>query len=145
VHVDEQPSPFGEPSLRCDDPSGLVFTLVEGDDDRKPWVSDAVSQPVAIRGLHSVTMTVASRGPSIGFLRDVLGFEAVNENANCTRMVIAGDRAGRRIDVLEAPDGPRAVNGLGTVHHVAMAVASAEDQLNMRHELMRRNCQSRSP
>jgi glyoxalase family protein len=69
----------------------------------------------------------------------VLGFEAVSETSACTRMAIAGGAAGRRIDVLEAPDGPRAINGLGTVHHVAMAVASGDDQLKMRHELMRLN------
>ena len=31
-----------------------------------------------------------------------------------------------------------AKNGLGTVHHVAMAVAAADDQLQMREELLRR-------
>jgi len=137
VPVDEQTSAFGESALRCADPSGLVFALVESDDARTPWISDAVSELVAIRGLHSVTMTVANRGPSIAFLRDVLGFETVNQSRSCTRMGVSGGLAGRCIDVLEVPDGPRAVNGLGTVHHVAMAVASGQEQLQMRHELVR--------
>jgi len=32
---------------------------------------------------------------------------------------------------------PQAVNGLGTVHHVAMGVATGEEQRKLRQELMR--------
>jgi glyoxalase family protein len=32
------------------------------------------------------------------------------------------------------------VNGLGTVHHVAMAVTSADEQLRLREELIRYGC-----
>jgi glyoxalase family protein len=39
---------------------------------------------------------------------------------------------------VEAPAAPGAINGLGTVHHVAMAVATAEDQLEIRRELVQR-------
>jgi len=35
------------------------------------------------------------------------------------------------------PDAPVAMNGLGTVHHVAMAVADSGDQLRLRRELVR--------
>jgi len=44
---------------------------------------------------------------------------------------------GRRIDVIHAPGAERAMNGLGTVRHVAMAVESDADQLHMRRELVR--------
>jgi glyoxalase family protein len=41
------------------------------------------------------------------------------------------------IDVVEDPSAKTAVNGLGTVHHVAMAIATAEEQLQCRDELAR--------
>jgi len=40
------------------------------------------------------------------------------------------------IDIVSDWDRPQAVNGLGTVHHVAMAVATGEDQRKLRLELM---------
>ena len=136
VPTHDRETPFGEPSLACTDPSGLGFALVEGPDDRAPWAA-GIDTAAAIRGLHSVTMTVAHRQPSIDFLRHVLGFATVNEGAEVTRMAANGDVAGRRIDVIHAPAAQRAMNGLGTVHHVAMAVESDADQLHMRRELIR--------
>jgi glyoxalase family protein len=44
------------------------------------------------------------------------------------------------IDIAVQPDAPPAVNGLGTVHHVAMAIASEAEQLALRDELIRYGC-----
>jgi glyoxalase family protein len=41
------------------------------------------------------------------------------------------------IDVTEHPEAELAVNGIGTVHHVAMAISSAEEQLELREALIR--------
>src|SRR5262245_29515205 len=50
---------FGEEAIRIDDPSGLWFELVGTDrDPRAPWTGNGVGAGQAIRGLHSVTMTV---------------------------------------------------------------------------------------
>jgi glyoxalase family protein len=40
------------------------------------------------------------------------------------------------VDIVRATDAPPAVNGLGTVHHVAFAVADAEEQARIRRELI---------
>jgi glyoxalase family protein len=45
---------------------------------------------------------------------------------------------GRIVEIAHVPDAPRARNGLGTVHHVAFAVDTAEDQLRMRDRLVAR-------
>ena len=42
------------------------------------------------------------------------------------------------MDLVEAPEAPPAQNGLGTVHHVAFAIGSAEAQLALRAELLER-------
>jgi glyoxalase family protein len=44
---------------------------------------------------------------------------------------------GHLIDIVEDPDAPAAVNGIGTVHHVAMAIETADEQVRLREELLR--------
>jgi glyoxalase family protein len=129
---------FGEEAVALKDPSGLVIELVEtANDQRPPWVGSGVDQGSAIRGLHSITMSVRAPQRSLAFLTDVLGFEIVNETEGRTRLAVNGDRPGQVVDVLDAPDAPDASNGLGTVHHVAFAVAGEDEQLRMREELVR--------
>ncbi len=135
--VRDAPPRFGEESIVCADPSGLVVEIVaNGRDNRKPWTRD-VGADAAIRGLHSVTMTIASPARTIEFMTSLLGFKVVNEMEGRTRLAVNGDEPGKTMEIVHAPDAPRARNGLGTVHHVAMAVPHADDQLRMRDELLR--------
>jgi glyoxalase family protein len=128
---------FGEERIRFFDPSGLAIDLVgTGRDDRVPWAGSAVEPDTAIRGLDSVSLTVRDPAPSIGFLSEVLGFEVVDQEGGVTRLVVGDDRPGQRVDLLAAPDAPPAVNGLGTVHHVAFAIADPERQLAIRETLV---------
>jgi glyoxalase family protein len=50
-------------------------------------------------------------------------------------MSAGGDLPGHLIDVIEDDTAKTAVNGLGTVHHVAMAIATADEQKQLRDEL----------
>jgi glyoxalase family protein len=137
VAVQDVPPRFGDTSIECVDPSGLAIELVASDRDlRQPWTRD-VGADAAIRGLHSVTMTIASPAETIAFMTDLLGFKVVDEMEGRTRLAVNGDEPGKVIDIVHAPDAPRAKNGLGTVHHVAMAVPASDDQLRMREELLR--------
>jgi glyoxalase family protein len=129
---------FGEGSLLVDDPSGLRIELLEGPaDDRAPWTGGGVDPAAAIRGIHGVTLTVRSGEASVRFLTELLGLEIVDRSGARTRVAAAGGGPGSYLEVLESPDAPAAVNGLGTVHHVAMAVAGADEQLAIREELVR--------
>ena len=128
---------FGEESLVVLDPSGLTFELVASDGDtRRPWHGGGVLGQAAIRGLHSVTLTIASPGPSITFLEQHLGFSVVGQEGARTRLAVNGDAPGHRLEIHHQPAGPRGRNGLGTVHHVAMAIATAEEQLALRESLL---------
>ena len=130
---------LGEDVLRFDDPSGLWFELVAGDrDPRTPWTGNGVGEGQAIRGLHGVTMVVRSLGPTLELMRGVLGYSVVGEAGNRTRVAAGGDAPGHFIDILVDPDADAAVNGLGTVHHVAMAIATGEEQFHLREELLSR-------
>ena len=91
----------------------------------------------AIRGLHSVTMTVRSLGRTLELMTGLLGYQVVDEAENRTRVAAGGDGPGHAIDIVVDPDAEAAANGLGTVHHVAMAISTDDEQRRLREELLR--------
>ncbi len=137
VTVEEPGARFGDEVIRFDDPSGLWFELVGSDRDaRAPWTGNGVGAGEAIRGLHSVTLLVRTLAPTLELMTSVLGYTVVAEAGNRTRVAAGGDTPGHFIDIVEDPDATQAVNGLGTVHHVAMAIGTGEEQLRLRDELL---------
>ncbi len=129
---------FDEQWIAFSDPSGLVIELVEtGRDNRPPWLVEGISRDTAIRGLHGITMAIREPASTTTLLTEVLGWSVVNEAEGWTRLGIDGDTSGCIIDVLHEPDAPQAINGIGTVHHVAMVVDGGEAQLAAREELLR--------
>ncbi len=143
------------------DPSGLRYALVEEgpppgvenpasarwSDDRTPWVGDnpgAPSAEKAIRGLHSVLLLVRDLDASATFARELLGLaECLREPG---RVLLAPPAPsggegyampGALLELRQAhPDDPDGVNGIGTVHHVALAVADAGVQQALRARLL---------
>src|SRR5688572_3681899 len=127
---------FGEPAIAFNDPSGLRFELIANDrDTRKPWTATHGARE-AIRGLHSVTMMVRQAAPSVDFLVNTLGYHVVGQSGNRTRTAAGADAPGHFIDVVEDNNARTAVNGLGTVHHVAMAIGSDKEQISLRDALV---------
>lgn len=135
--VDDGSPRFGETSLSMLDPSGLVIELIEANDKRAPWIpgNDTIDLSNAIRGLHSVTLTVRYAGPTIDFLKEWLGYSIIDKMGSTTRVGVNGGGAGKTVDVVESSDAAAAKNGLGTVHHVAMAIESPDEQMRLRTEL----------
>jgi glyoxalase family protein len=128
---------FGDAAIRFDDRSGLVFELVATDRDaRKPWISDKVDGDTAIRGLHSVTMIVNDAAKTLDLMTRVLGYTVVGEEGARIRVAAGGHAPGHFIDIAVDPAAPAMINGLGTVHHVAMAVATEDEQLALRGRLL---------
>jgi glyoxalase family protein len=128
---------FDEPAIGFNDPSGLRFELVANDrDQRQPWTK-VIGAKSAVRGIHSVQMMVRQAGPSVEFLAKALGWKVEGASGNRTRVSTGGSAPGHFIDVIEDNNARTAVNGLGTVHHVAMAIATAEEQATLREDLAR--------
>ncbi|MGE4056596.1 MAG: VOC family protein, partial [Vicinamibacterales bacterium] len=129
---------FGEQRLQVTDPSGLTFELVAArSDSRAPWLGGTAGDDLAIRGLHSVRLTVERPEPTVELMRTLLGFEVLAEESHRIRAGVGDGAPGRVIDIEYATGAPPALNGLGTVHHVAMAIGSPEEQLALREELVR--------
>lgn len=132
---------FSEPAIAFSDPSGLAFELIASErDDRSPWIAEDLDADTAIRGLHSVTIMVRDPAPTVALMTKLLGYTVVDEADRRTRVAVNGDRPGRIIDVAHDPDVEIATNGIGTVHHVAMAITSEEEQLALRAQLIAYGC-----
>jgi glyoxalase family protein len=141
IAVTDLPARFGEPVVRFADLSGLVFELIATDrDTRTPWIVPEMPAEAAIRGLHSVTLVVRDAAKTIDLMTRLLGFTVVDRMDARFRLEVNGGGPGRTIDVADHPEADLAVNGLGTVHHVAMAVSSAEEQLRLREQLIAYGC-----
>lgn len=139
IAVGERITPFGAPVLGFDDPSGLHFEIVGCNNDlRAPWAGQGVEAQHAIRGIHGVTMQVENPAPSVALMTDLLGFRVTGEGEGLLRVAVNGDVPGHRVDIAHSGLDSDAKNGIGTVHHVALAIDTAEQQLRLREELVHR-------
>ena len=139
IGVEELRPRFDEEAVLATDPSGLAMTLVATDrDSREPWHGGVVGAQRAIRGLHSVEMVVRDAAATIELMTGLLGYEMVGREGSRIRLGVTGDTPGAIIDIIQDPNAPSALNGLGTVHHVAMAIATGEEQVALRTDLVAR-------
>ena len=130
---------FGEDAIRLSDPSGLVIRLVGSPSDpRAPWVLPDIGADRAIRGIHGVTLLVRDPPGTIDLLTALLSGTAVAEQGDTTRVGVNGHAPGQIVEIERADGGSDAINGLGTVHHVAFAIGDAAQQLEKRAQLVAR-------
>jgi glyoxalase family protein len=129
---------FGEELLLGRDPDGLEFALVvpAAEDRRAPWTSAEVGQEVAIRGFHGVTLTLADAARTAALLEDPLGYERVAEEDGVQRYATPHAREARFVDIDQRAGGSRALQGAGSVHHIAFAVADRPGQMAVRERLV---------
>ena len=134
---------FGEELLLGEDPDGLKFALVAAADaDGRapstfaPWTTESIDREVAIRGFHGVTLTLADPAPTAALLQGLLGYEALGEEAGTHRFAAPHAAHARLVDIVALPDGQRALQGRGSVHHIAFAVADRAAQLAARGHLV---------
>lgn len=138
VEVREQGSAFGEDAIMFPDPSGLSIRLIGAPDPRVPWTGSGIAGGDSLRGLHSVSLSVGAPAATVALLTGVLGFEVVDEQEGRIHLAVTGAEPGKMIEILYGTGGPRARNGIGTVHHVALAIEDLDQQLRLREELLGR-------
>jgi glyoxalase family protein len=124
---------FDEAVLRFSDPHGIELELVAADapSDAVPWADSPVPDQHQLRGFHAVTLAVADIEPTAEILTDVLGFEHEAEEDGRHRYRSATGGPGSVVDLVET-DRDRGRMGVGTVHHVAFAVADVDEHEQFR-------------
>ncbi|MFQ1702015.1 VOC family protein [Loktanella agnita] len=126
---------FGQTRVLFEGPDGDGFALVESDDDRTPWTGNGVSAEMAIRGFHSADMRLRDGGMSAELLQ-FMGYEKAESADNVTRFIVPGGNPANAIDIEVMPGASHAMQGAGSVHHIAFAVENRARQLEVREALL---------
>ena len=141
-NVKQQPQTqrFGEMVLPFQDPDGLNIDLIvpQQADTREPWTTPEVKADAATKGFHSVTLTLKSIKPTATILTDVFGFEPKGQEGDRYRFTSPAGATAAIVDLVEAPQGVRGLNGAGTNHHVAFRVPNEEMQMEFREKILSR-------
>lgn len=126
---------FGDPAIAFEDPHGLDLAIVGTDraDAKRftAWDRSPVPADHQLRGFHAVRISERALDPTAAVLTDVLGMEQVGTDDGWSRYRGSDPDAGF-VDVRAAPDAPRAMGGVGTVHHVAWQAGDGDRQRRLR-------------
>jgi glyoxalase family protein len=120
------------------DADGIELELVARASDERwqPWKDAPVDRDHAIRGFHSVTMTLAEVTATFTLLTAVMGFRVADEDGKRTRFETGAGGPHAIVDVIEAPEGAEGEESTGTVHHVAWRTPDPETQAGWRNALL---------
>ena len=91
---------------------------------------------IAVRGFHGVTLTLEVGAATADLLTEVMGYEHLASAGRTHRYAAPHSATARYLDIIEAPDAAPASSGLGSVHHIAFAVADDDAQDHFRRRLI---------
>jgi len=130
---------FGEQFLPFEDPDGLKLDLIvpKVEDNRKPWTNE-VSEQAAIKGFHSVTLTLRRITPTAAILTDIFGYKLLKQEGSLYRFVTDAVENAAVVDLIEAPDLSHGRNAAGTNHHVAFRVKDDNILMEYREKIARK-------
>jgi glyoxalase family protein len=130
----------GELYLPFEDPDGLLLNLITSntDDSRKPWTTKDVKEDVAIKGFHSVVLTVRNAEHTASILTDIFGYKLLTQEGNRYRFVTDAAGSANVVDIVEEPNGVRGINAAGTNHHVAFRVKDDNLLMEFREKIIER-------
>ena len=130
---------FGEKRQRFQHPCGIEFDLVaSGRDTRMPCVSSEIPAEVAIRGVHSITLSLREVAESITFMKEALNFRHVGESGPYHRFEVGDGAPGTIVEFQHEPARLQgsSIYGEGTIHHVAFAVNDVGEQQVLKDRFM---------
>lgn len=138
VRVTGSGTRFGEKYLAFEDPDGLPLSLIvpESPDARKPWETEEVGAKSAIRGFHSITLTLNSVKETAEVLTDIFEYELIGQEGNRFRYRTKNVETANTVDLIEEPSAIRTGNGGGTIHHVAFRVKDEKVLMEYREKVI---------
>ena len=139
ISYDEGES-FDEKKLTFQDPDGLQLSLIEtkSKDDRKGYETAEIKTNVAIKGFHTVTLTLNDIKATAAILTDIFGYKQVAQEDNLYRYETDAVDNAALVDLLEKPEAQRGLNAGGTNHHVAFRVKDEETLMTFREKIAAR-------
>lgn len=127
---------LGECRLRFFGSDGENFALTEVvGDPRAPFAGGPVPTDRGIHGFHGVTMQLRN-DVALAALLKLMGYKELGRDGSLTRFGLERGNGANNIDLEVTPDAPRAREGAGSVHHVALAVQDRADQSQVRKTLL---------
>lgn len=131
---------FGERQLPFQDPDGLWLNLIETKkpDIRKGWETGEIKSDVALKGFHTVTLTLNNIKATAAILTEVFGYRLVEQEGNISRYQTDAVESAALVDLLESPGAQRGLNAGGTNHHVAFRVENEEVLMAFREKILKR-------
>ncbi len=134
---------FGEKHLTFQDPDGLCLSLIEAKqkDERKEYETAEIKADVAIKGFHTVTLTLNEIKATSAILTEVFGYKKVAQEDNLHRYQTDAVENTALVDLLEIPQAQRGLNAGGTNHHVAFRVKDEEVLMAFREKIAARGIQ----
>ncbi|HEY8969812.1 MAG TPA: ring-cleaving dioxygenase [Puia sp.] len=131
---------FGEQYLSFKDPDGLNINLIVSrtEDDREPWTTDEIPARYAIRGFHSITLTLRSIMPTATILTEIFGYQLSQHEGDRTRYITDAVENASIVDLVEAPSGSAGYNAAGTNHHVAFRVKDDTILMEFRDKILKK-------
>lgn len=134
---------FREKKLPFQDPDGLKLSLIETEhnDERKGFETAEVKENVALKGFHTVTLSLNNNTATAEVLTEVFGYKKLKTEGNLTRYKTDAVENAAIVDLLEMADLPRGNNAGGTNHHVAFRVKDEETLMAMREKVLKKGLQ----
>ena len=131
---------LGEQYLPFQDPDGLNLDLIVSsiDDNRTPWTTDEISAQYAVRGFHSVTLTLRSIKPTATILTEIFGYQPSQQEGSRYRYSTDAIENASIVDLVEAPSEAQGYNAAGTNHHVAFRVKDDNILMEYREKIAKK-------
>jgi glyoxalase family protein len=131
---------FGEQYLSFKDPDGLNFNLIVSRtaDNRTPWTTDEIPVQYAIKGFHSITLTLRSIKPTATILTEIFGYQQSQQEGDRTRYITDAIENASIVDLVEDPSGSAGINAAGTNHHVAFRVKDDTILMEYREKIVKK-------
>lgn len=132
---------FDEQVLQFEDFDGLGVELVETPDSARTlgftaWTSGTIPREFAIRGFHTVALHELSHERTVRLLTEQMQHRLVAQEGDRMRFEAGLGGSGTFVDVIATTGEKRALNGAGTVHHVAFSSSTDATQLEIRETLI---------
>ena len=128
---------FGEILLPFQDPDGLNINLIvpAKEDSRRAWETNEIKQDTAIKGFHSITLTLKDSKPTAEILTGIFDYTLLKQEGNFYRFVTDAVENASIVDIIEEPNGKPGMGAGGTNHHVAFRVKNEEVLMAFREKI----------